>query len=95
MSMKRYITILLLGAWNWGSWAFLLNFPFSVSEISAIGASQLSSLTSEVLILTLCSLLYVVSAKAKLFLDHMEGLCLYLCHNLSTLLSETDHTDHW
>ncbi|KAI8089795.1 uncharacterized protein BX664DRAFT_333906 [Halteromyces radiatus] len=29
MAMKKYITILLLGSWNWGSWAFLLNFPFS------------------------------------------------------------------
>ncbi|ORZ22960.1 hypothetical protein BCR42DRAFT_403679 [Absidia repens] len=29
MSMKRYITILLLGAWSFASWAFLVNVPFS------------------------------------------------------------------
>ncbi|CAO3592882.1 unnamed protein product [Absidia cylindrospora] len=29
MSMKKYITIFLLGAWNWGSWAFLIKVPFS------------------------------------------------------------------
>ncbi|CAO3597379.1 unnamed protein product [Absidia cylindrospora] len=28
MSMKRYITILLLGAWSFASWAFLVNVPF-------------------------------------------------------------------
>ncbi|KAI8381304.1 uncharacterized protein BYT42DRAFT_613094 [Radiomyces spectabilis] len=28
MSLKRYLTILLIAAWNWGSWAFLLDVPF-------------------------------------------------------------------
>ncbi|CAO3635676.1 unnamed protein product [Cunninghamella blakesleeana] len=29
MSMKPYIMILFLGAWNWGSWEFLLNVLYS------------------------------------------------------------------
>ncbi|KAI9308763.1 hypothetical protein BJ944DRAFT_155602 [Cunninghamella echinulata] len=29
MSMKPYIIILFLGAWNWGSWAFLLDVLYS------------------------------------------------------------------
>lgn len=28
MSMKRYLKILLIAAWNWGCWAFLLQVPF-------------------------------------------------------------------
>ncbi|ORX54537.1 hypothetical protein DM01DRAFT_265779 [Hesseltinella vesiculosa] len=29
MAMKPYITICLMGAWNWGSWAFLIDYPFT------------------------------------------------------------------
>ncbi|KAI8070753.1 Mechanosensitive ion channel-domain-containing protein [Gongronella butleri] len=29
MAMKPYITICLLGAWNWGSWAFLIDILFT------------------------------------------------------------------
>ena len=28
--MKRYLKILLIAAWNWGCWAFLLQIPFQV-----------------------------------------------------------------
>ena len=31
MSLKRYLMILILASWNWGSWAFLLDYPYNVS----------------------------------------------------------------
>ncbi|KAG2224176.1 hypothetical protein INT45_001294 [Circinella minor] len=29
MSLKRYLMILILASWNWGSWAFLLDYPYN------------------------------------------------------------------
>ncbi|KAJ8662389.1 hypothetical protein O0I10_002083 [Lichtheimia ornata] len=29
LSVKRYLTLLLLSSWNWGSWAFLIDYPFN------------------------------------------------------------------
>ncbi|KAI8374423.1 Mechanosensitive ion channel-domain-containing protein [Radiomyces spectabilis] len=29
MSVKLYLGILIMASWNWGSWAFLVNFPYN------------------------------------------------------------------
>ena len=31
MSLKSYLMILMLASWNWGAWAFLLEYPYNVS----------------------------------------------------------------
>lgn len=33
MSLKRYLCLVLLAAWNIGSWVFLINVPFPVSSL--------------------------------------------------------------
>lgn len=36
MSLKRYLCLVLLAAWNIGSWVFLINVPFPVSSLFLI-----------------------------------------------------------
>lgn len=31
MSLKGYLALLMIASWNWGSWAFLTDYPYNVS----------------------------------------------------------------